>query len=366
MAQQRIVVFGATGYTGRLIAERLVAQGVRPVLAGRSSSRLSALADSLGGLETVRADVMRKNSVFDLVGADDVLVSTVGPFVKWGEAAVRAAVAAGCVYLDTTGEPPFIRRVFEEFGPPAAKSGARLLTAMGYDFAPGALAGALALEAAGGDSVRVDVGYYALGGGPSSLSAGTRESLVGVTLGDGHAYREGRVRGVRAAERVRSFTVAGKAREAISVGGAEHFGLPASYPGLREVNVYLGWFGPLARPLQAGSFVGELVRKVPLTTSAMQFAGERVLGLVSGPEPGTTPGGRSWIAAEAFDGAGRPLSEVHLAGVDGYEFTASFMAWAARQPISAPAHPGALGPVEAYGLERLQAGASAAGLERVP
>jgi hypothetical protein len=378
MAQQRIVVFGSTGYTGRLIVERLVAQGVRPVLAGRSTARLAALADSLGGLETVRADVLRANSVFDLVGADDVLVSTVGPFVKWGDAAVRAAVAAGCVYLDTTGEPPFIRRVFEKFGPLAEKSGARLLTAMGYDFAPGALAGALALEEASarrgeassgdeasgrGRAVRVDVGYYALGGGPSSLSAGTRESLVGVTLADGHAFRDGRVRAVRAAERVRSFTVAGKPREAISVGGAEHFGLPASYPGLREVNVYLGWFGPLARPLQAGSFVGEFVRKVPLTTTAMRFAGERVLGLVSGPEAGTTPGGRSWIAAEAYDGAGRALSEVHLAGVDGYEFTAGFMAWAAQQPISGA---GALGPVEAYGLERLRAGAAAAGLDRVP
>jgi short subunit dehydrogenase-like uncharacterized protein len=363
MAQQRIVVFGSTGYTGRLIAERLVAQGVRPVLAGRSASRLSALAESLGGLETLRADVMRKNSVFDLVGADDVLVSTVGPFVKWGEAALRSAVAAGCVYLDTTGEPPFIRRVFEEFGPPAEKSGARLLTAMGYDFAPGALAGALALEEAGGEAVRVDVGYYALGGGPTSLSAGTRESLVGVTLDDGHAYRDGRVRGVRSAERVRSFTVAGKSREAISVGGAEHFGLPTSYPGLREVNVYLGWFGSLARPLQAGSLVGSVVRRVPLTTTAMRFAGERVLGLVSGPEPGTTPGGRSWIAAEAFDARGRQLSEVHLAGVDGYAFTAGFVAWAAQQPVSGA---GALGPVEAYGLERLEAGAAAAGLDRVP
>ena len=46
-----------------------------------------------------------------------MLVSTVGPFVKWGEPAVRAAIAAGATYLDSTGEPPFIRRVFEEFGP---------------------------------------------------------------------------------------------------------------------------------------------------------------------------------------------------------------------------------------------------------
>ena len=209
MAEQRIVIFGATGYTGRLIADRLVAQGVRPVLAGRSASRLAELASALGDLEVVRADVMRKNSVFDLVGSDDVLVSTVGPFVKWGEPAVRAAVAAGCVYLDSTGEPPFIRRVFEEFGAPAERSGARLLTAMGYDFAPGALAGALALEDAGPDAVRVDVGYYALGGGPSSLSSGTRESLVGVTLGDGHAYRDGRVR-TRAPGGARAFVRRGR------------------------------------------------------------------------------------------------------------------------------------------------------------
>ena len=142
---KRIVVFGATGFTGRLIAERLVGAGVRPVLAGRSAQRLDALAGQLGDLETVRADAMRANTVFEVADSADVLISTVGPFMKWGLPAVRAAVAAGCTYLDTTGEPEFIRRVFEEFGPPASRSGAALLTAMGYDFAPGALAGALAL-----------------------------------------------------------------------------------------------------------------------------------------------------------------------------------------------------------------------------
>jgi short subunit dehydrogenase-like uncharacterized protein len=332
------------------------------VLAGRSPERLSDLAARLGGLEVARADAMRANSVFGLVEAGDVLVSTVGPFMKWGLPAVRAAVAAGCVYLDSTGEPEFIRRVFEEFDGPARRSGAALLTAMGYDFAPGALAGALALEEAGSDAVRVDVGYYALGGGPSSLSAGTRESLVGVTLGDNHAFRDGRVVSVRPAERVRAFLVAGREREAVSVGGAEHFGLPASYPGVREVNVYLGWFGPLARPLQAGSWVGSVVQRVPGVRAALRFGGERLLGLVSGPEPGTTPGVRSWIAAEALDASGSVLSAVNLAGVDGYEFTASFLAWAATQRVAAV---GAVGPVEAYSVASLEEGVRAAGLERV-
>src|SRR5690348_10035041 len=111
----RIVVFGATGYTGRLVAERLVAQGARPVLAGRNASKLAELGERLGGLETAHADAMRQNSMLDLVESGDVLVSTVGPFVKWGAPAVRAAIEAGATYLDSTGEARFIRRVFEEF-----------------------------------------------------------------------------------------------------------------------------------------------------------------------------------------------------------------------------------------------------------
>src|SRR5215210_8386019 len=114
----RIVVFGATGYTGRLAAERLVARGARPVLAGRSEERLRELAERLGGLDVAKADALRQNSVFALVEEGDVLVSTVGPFAKWGDPAVRAAIAAGAIYLDSTGEPVFIRRVFEELSAP--------------------------------------------------------------------------------------------------------------------------------------------------------------------------------------------------------------------------------------------------------
>src|SRR5918992_2143984 len=135
----RIVVFGATGYTGRLTAERLVAGGARPLLAGRSQAKLEELAATLGGADWRVADVDRPDSVAALVGQGDVLLSTVGPFKRWGEPAVRAAIAAGGVYIDSTGEPPFIRRVFEELGPPAAEAGATLLPAMGYDFVPGTL-----------------------------------------------------------------------------------------------------------------------------------------------------------------------------------------------------------------------------------
>ena len=107
----RIVLFGATGYTGRLTAEALVARGARPLLAARSAAKLADLARDLGGeLETRVADVGDPESVRALVEPGDVIVATVGPFVRHGAPAVEAAVTAGALYLDSTGEPTFIRQ----------------------------------------------------------------------------------------------------------------------------------------------------------------------------------------------------------------------------------------------------------------
>ena len=130
----RVVVFGATGYTGRLAVEALLERGLRPVLAGRDSGRLAGLAADLDGdLEVAVADVSRPETVRALLDAGDVLVTTVGPFAKWGDPAAEGAVGAGAHYIDSTGEPPFIRRMFERHGPSAALQDVGMLTAFGYD-----------------------------------------------------------------------------------------------------------------------------------------------------------------------------------------------------------------------------------------
>ena len=215
--------------------------------------------------------------------------------------------------------------------------------------------------------MRVDVGYYALGAGPGSLSRGTRASLVGAALGGGFAFRDGALRSVRPAERVRDFKVRGKLRPAISVGGAEHFGLPAAYPRLAEVNVYLGWLGPLARVAQAASLGGSVVGKIPGVAALARAGGEQLMARGTGPAAGTTPGGLSWIAATAYDAAGGKLAEVHLSGDDAYAFTAGCLAWAARRAAHAGVEAtGAVGPLEAFGLEALLAGCEEAGLRREP
>src|SRR4051794_16787541 len=188
----RIVLFGATGYTGELTARELAGIGERPVLAARSESRVRALAEELGGLDWAVADVSRPETVRALVARGDVLVSCVGPFARWGAPAVEAAIAAGAHYLDSTGETPFIRQVFETYGPRAQAAGCALVTAMGYDWVPGNLAGALALRDAGEGATRVAIGYFIEGGGGADgMSGGTRASAAGGLLEPSVAWRRG-------------------------------------------------------------------------------------------------------------------------------------------------------------------------------
>ena len=102
---RRIVCFGATGFTGELVVRALVRHQVRPVLAGRNRDRLASLAQDCGGLDVVAADASDAASVRGLIDADDVLVTTVGPFRRLGWPAVSTAAGMGAAYLDSTGNP---------------------------------------------------------------------------------------------------------------------------------------------------------------------------------------------------------------------------------------------------------------------
>jgi short subunit dehydrogenase-like uncharacterized protein len=359
----RIVLFGATGYTGRLAAEAMAAAGARPLLAGRDRARLQALAGRLGGLEVAEADTARPDSVRGLVDAGDVLVSTVGPFLTRGEPAVRAAVEAGAAYLDATGEPPFLRRVFEEFGPQAAGR-CGLVPAFGYDFVPGNLAGAIA-RAEAAAATRVAIGYFVTGGG--GFSNGTLASGAGLLLEPGFAWRDGRLRRERTARRVRPFPIGGREWLAVSYGGSEHYALPRVAPGLREVEVYLGWFGRRSRAVQALSTVGAPLARLPGAGAlARAVTGPLARQTGQGPDEAARRAGGSLVVAVATDDAGRELAAVRLHGPDPYTLTARLLAWGAgRAAGHGLAGTGALGPVDAFGLAALQAGAATAGLERV-
>ncbi|UGT61617.1 saccharopine dehydrogenase family protein [Nocardia asteroides] len=357
----KIVLFGATGYTGRLTAEALVAQGASPVLAARNPDALAKLAADIGGTETAVADVTNPDSVRALLGKGDVLITTVGPFLRFGEPALAAALAAGAHYFDSTGEGPFIRTVFDHDAQ-ARTAGVGLLSAFGFDYVPGNLAAALALEEAP-EATRIDVGYFVEAPG---TSGGTRASIAGMLFEHGFALRGGRVVPERSGSRIRSFDVVGKQRTGVSIPGSEHLALTRVHPGLREADVFLGLPPLAARGLQGGSLVAGLLGRVaPARALAEGALAKVVKGSTGGPGQEARARTRSWAVAEAADANGKVLATVTLNGNDPYDFTSAILAWGATTALSGGLRgTGALGPVDAFGLEALTAGAAEAGFRR--
>ncbi|MGW5225598.1 saccharopine dehydrogenase NADP-binding domain-containing protein [Nocardia niigatensis] len=105
----RTVLLGATGYTGDLVLESLLRRGIEPVLAGRNRATVRDRAERAGGLEYAVADVSAPASIAALVGRGDVLITTVGPFERFGYPVAETAAAVGAHYIDSTGEVGFVR-----------------------------------------------------------------------------------------------------------------------------------------------------------------------------------------------------------------------------------------------------------------
>jgi short subunit dehydrogenase-like uncharacterized protein len=180
MAEDRefdIVLFGATGFTGALTAEYLARHApadLRWALAGRSPdklegvrARLAAADPSLASLALLHADVSDPASLADVARRARVVITTVGPYLKYGEPLVAACAEAGTDYVDLTGEPEFVDRMYVAHHATAQRTGARIVHACGFDSIPhdlGALFTVRHLPTDGPVTVR---GVVRAGGTPS-------------------------------------------------------------------------------------------------------------------------------------------------------------------------------------------------------
>lgn len=356
-----IVLFGATGYTGRLTARAMVARGLAPVLAGRNRDALRALAKELGGLPVRVADIADPVSVRKIVKNGDVLVTTVGPFARYGKPALDAALAGKAHYLDSTGEPAFIRQVFEQYGERAKAAGKAFITAFGYDYVPGHTVAAAALDKAGPRAVRVDVGYFFLG--KVKVSQGTFSSVLGAMLEPGIVYNNGAHQPAYGGLATQRFELDGKTVNAVSVPASECIALPHSYPQLTDVNVYLG-FGPLATVLSGVSRAQTLLFRLPLYKRSVSWLANRFVSGGEGPSDEERANSGARVVGIAYDADGNALATAELRGVNVYTYTAGILAWGAQQALAGRLQAtGALGPVQAFGMDALVAGNRDAGFE---
>ncbi|MCV7175246.1 saccharopine dehydrogenase family protein [Mycolicibacterium sphagni] len=137
-----IVVYGATGFVGKLTAEYLARAGgdIRIALAGRSPDKLLAVREMLGesaqSWPILTADAASPSSLNDMAARTRVVITTVGPYTRYGLPLVAACAAAGTDYADLTGEAMFVRQSIDDYHKQAIDTGARIVHACGFDSIP--------------------------------------------------------------------------------------------------------------------------------------------------------------------------------------------------------------------------------------
>lgn len=189
-----IVVFGATGFTGKLTAEYLAGHApaaTRWALAGRNRSKLEAVRKDLAAinpacaeLPLLQADTGNAGSIRAVAESARVVITTVGPYILHGETLVAACAAAGTDYVDLTGEPEFVDRMWLRHHQTAQRSGARLVHCCGFDSIPHDLGAYFTVQQLPKNVPLKVEGFVRAGG---TFSAGTYHSAINAMARMGQA-----------------------------------------------------------------------------------------------------------------------------------------------------------------------------------
>jgi short subunit dehydrogenase-like uncharacterized protein len=340
---KRIVLLGPTGYTGRLVAENLVRQGVEFTAASRDLDRLDSMLESMGAdhVSTVEADLSDPNHLFNLAAPENVLLNCVGPFDLFSMPLVRAVAESGGIYLDVTGEESFVARSQSELDPVARKNGALVVHACAFE---SALADFLAEIACHGQErlSRLSSYYWHA---RALMSPGTRLTARLASLSRGHIYRHG-------------------AFVPFSRDGMQK---DSSFPFLRkgETAVYTPYpeirFWPSRYDLEeAASFL--ITNRSGVGIMGHRTARERTIEEILAWHERTVRPGPSrkernqdeftvTVLAEALDGK---RSYAQMSGRDPYGFSAAMLVWGCTQITEGYSRTGLTGvrsPCEVFGAE---------------
>lgn len=339
-----IVLFGATGYTGRLTSHALARRGADFAISGRDRSKLDALAAETGGPEVRVAQVGDVDALVDALDGAKVLITCVGPFVELGDTAVEAALRAGVHYVDSTGEGVFIDRLIARDAE-AKRRGIAMAPAMGFDEVPADTVATLATEGMKDASLVLTYAF------PSTGSRGTLRSGLGIAGAPAAWLRDGHRRDVPAGAETRWSPMPPPLgpKPAVSFPLSEALLAPLHLD-VTDLETYIT-VDPLRQVLLK---VGMPALRLGMATGVGKKAIESVLDrLPEGPNDSQRAKGRWTILAEARSGPA--WRNVTITGTDVYGLTAEFLS-AGAMHIAAEGYDrtGVVSPVQAVGIETWQ------------
>ncbi len=332
-----VLLYGATGYTGGLIARELEARNVVYGIAGRDPARLAALSATLSSLPPVAAVPADDGAGLEALARQaKVVISAAGPYVRLGPPVLEAALRAGTHFLDVTGEQSFLRWAADQDGR-AREAGVTVVDAMGFDVVPSDIA-ALVSTTAMREVRSVDIAIWT----SSGMSRGTRASMA-ENAGQGWWYDDGSFRRATVGRFARTFR----------------------FPDVGEkTGVFVPWGDCVTAPRSTGArtvrtfFIAKrrtaerLHRAWPLTTALsrtplLRKALERKAASARDPTPEERAEARFAILAEAVAEDGT-VQRGYTEGRDPYGFTAASVAHGAEILLAHGGPKGVKTPTQAF------------------
>lgn len=338
-----ILLFGATGYTGRLTAHALARRGASFAIAGRNPARLEELAAATGAPEVRLASVGDTDALARALTDVKVLVTCVGPFEELGATAVEAALRAGVHYVDSTGEGTFIEKLIATRSEGAKKAGIAMAPALGFDEVPADSAATLATD--GMEKADLILTYAF----PSTGSRGTLRSALGIAAADGVWLEEGRPRRIKPGQGSRWAPMPAPLGPKLSIGFPLAEGhLAPLHLDLNSLQLYLTT-DPIQRALMRSAL--PLVGKAAGTRAGSAITRKVLDRLPEGPNERQRVRGRWTVLAEAHSQGG--WRNVSLSGTDVYGLTAEFLAAGSMRMCEDDFDlTGVVSPVQAMGIDR--------------
>jgi short subunit dehydrogenase-like uncharacterized protein len=336
MSTKPVIVYGASGYTGRLVCEYLRELHLPFIAAGRNKDRLaSSMERNVPGIETADYEIAEVDHSVDsltkLFTGAKVVVNTVGPFAQFGHEAVQACLAAGCSYTDTNGEQDWMIACEAQYGEEMASQGLLLAPGIAQMYTIGEIAAQICLETPGLDTLDIIVFWK---GAPTVASTAT--ILVNAALAKAYYLEQNEYVEWPADGQLYDVVIPGQHEVGLALpwGGTSHPVWFKKDPRVSNVKVVGGL---LNRPLMQG--VPQIVQAVLAGVEGMEI--EQKYAVLHQQAGGVTPAmpprenPRINISVDSVHATG-PLGRAHcvIYGNCNYKQTGLLNAYAAAQLAS--------------------------------
>jgi short subunit dehydrogenase-like uncharacterized protein len=331
-----ILIYGANGFTGELIAQRALERGLRPILAGRNSAAVQAVAGRLG-LEARIAALDDPAALDAAMSGCTVVIHCAGPFSRTSRSMADACLRNGVHYLDITGEIA-VFEALQQRDSEAQAAGVMLLPGAGFDVVPSDCL-ALHLKRRLADAAQLRLAFRAIGG----ISRGTATTAIEVMAASGAIRRDGQIIPVPPAHETREVDFGRGLVPTVAIPWGD---VSSAYysTGIPNITVYTA-LPPAARGFtRLGGVFGPLLGLPPVQAA--------LRGLVRlgppGPDAGVRERGLVLLWGEVIDAAGqRAVSRMRTP--EGYKLTAITAVLIAEKVLAGDVRPGFTTPAQAYG-----------------